>query len=305
MNNINDLSVEALQFYEEHPVEFCRDLIKDVDFDDWQIEAFEALVKDHFVAIKSGSGVGKTVFLSLAQLWFLGTKPFSKVPCTAPSQHQLNDLLWGESHKWISRSEYLSAMLNWTQTKISVKGYEPEWYAVARTARVSPNGHVAEGLQGFHCCSADTEILTYAGWKYFYELKDDDEVLSLDPETGFASYYRPTKIMEYDHLGSMYTVVHQNLNFCVTPNHKMLYKVRSHGKLSKWKLDEVEQITYRHWYINNTFDWKGEDFQKFEIPLHTSKKKVYPPKEVDAATWFNFLGFYLAEGWCTSRGNTV
>jgi len=148
--NAPDLSIEAMQFYEDHPVEFCQDLITGVDFDDWQIEAFDNLIEHHFIAISAGSGVGKTVWLALLLCWFLGTKPFSKVPCTAPSQHQLNDLLWGEAHKWISRSPFLGGMFDWTQTKIAVKKYEPQWFAVARTARVSPNGAVAEGLQGFH-----------------------------------------------------------------------------------------------------------------------------------------------------------
>ena len=298
---MSEISLKAIQYYEEHPVEFCQDLITGVDFDAWQIEAFEALYRNHFVAIKAGSGVGKTVWIVLAMLHFLATKPFSKVPCTAPSQHQLNDLIWGEAHKWISRSEYLSELLKWTQTKITVKGYDPQWFAVARTARVSPNGQVAEGLQGFHCASADSEILTKQGWKFFYQLQDDDKVLSLDPDTGIADYYRLTKIMEYDHLGGMYTVVHQNLDFCFTSKHKMLYKVRSHGKLSPWKKDEIENITYRHWYVNNTFKWKGESFQNFDIPIYTSKQKVFMPKKVDAATWFYFLGFYLAEGWCNTE----
>ena len=144
-----DVSIEALQFYEDHPVEFCRDLIG-VECDTWQRRAFEALIKDHFIAIRAGSGVGKTLWLSLVTMWFLGTKPNSKVPTTAPSQHQLQDLLWGEHHKWISRSTYLQRLMHWTQTKIAVKGYEPQWFAVARTARVSPDGAVAEGLQGFH-----------------------------------------------------------------------------------------------------------------------------------------------------------
>ena len=144
-----DVSKEAIQYYEDHPIEFCKDLIG-VELDAWQERAFEALRDDHFVAIRAGSGVGKTVWLSLATMWFLSTRPFSKVPTTAPSQHQLNDLLWGEHHKWISRSEYLKRLFTWTQTKVAVKNFEPQWFAVARTARTSPDGKVAEGLQGFH-----------------------------------------------------------------------------------------------------------------------------------------------------------
>ena len=65
-----DISIEALQFYEDHPVEFCEDLIG-VRLDVWQKEVLNALRDEHFIAIRSGSGVGKTVLLSLATMWFL------------------------------------------------------------------------------------------------------------------------------------------------------------------------------------------------------------------------------------------
>ncbi|MCD6262300.1 MAG: hypothetical protein J7J52_04690 [Deltaproteobacteria bacterium] len=154
-----NLTVEALQHYSQHPVDFCQDLIEGVDFDRWQIEAFDALTKYRFIAIRSGSGVGKTVFLSLATLWFLATKPFARIPSTAPSQHQLYDLLWSEHSKWIHRSKFLRELLSWTQSKVAVRHHEARWFAIARTAKVSPDGQVAEGLQGFHAESKDDNLL--------------------------------------------------------------------------------------------------------------------------------------------------
>ena len=144
-----DLSLEALQFYEQQPIEFCQDLLG-LKLDTWQEKASEALRDHHFVAIKSGSGVGKSVWISAMASWMLCTKPFSKVPCTAPSKHQLEDVLWGEFYKRIQNSPYMQELVTWTHTKVAVKNYEPSWYAVARTARVSPDGTIAEGLQGFH-----------------------------------------------------------------------------------------------------------------------------------------------------------
>jgi len=146
---MSEISIEALQFYEQHPVEFCEDLLN-LSLDKWQIAASEALRDHHFVAVRSGSGVGKSVWISAMASWMLATKPFSKIPCTAPSKHQLEDVLWGELYKRIQNSPYLQELVNWTHTKVAVKGYEPSWYAVARTARVSPDGTIAEGLQGFH-----------------------------------------------------------------------------------------------------------------------------------------------------------
>lgn len=142
-------NAEAIRYYGSHPVDFAENICH-ITLDPWQKETQIALERDHFVAIRSGSGVGKTTILSLDTCWFLCTKPYAKVPSTAPSQHQLYDILWSEHFKWINRSEILMAMLDWTQTRVGLKGHEPEWYAVARTAKVSPDGTVAEGLQGFH-----------------------------------------------------------------------------------------------------------------------------------------------------------
>ena len=142
-------SFEAISFYAERPDSFCEDFIG-VSLDDWQKKAFDALLQHRYIAIRSGSGVGKTAFISLALIWFLTTHPMSKVPATAPSQHQLFDLLWSECFRWIQRSKYLQKTLDWTAQRIAVKGYEPTWYAVARTATTSPDGAVSEGLSGFH-----------------------------------------------------------------------------------------------------------------------------------------------------------
>lgn len=83
-------------------------------------------------------------------LWFLMTRPYCKIPCTAPSKHQLNDILWADVSYWLHQSPLLEAALEWTSTKVAMKGYEADWFAVARTARVDPKGRVTEGLQGFH-----------------------------------------------------------------------------------------------------------------------------------------------------------
>src|SRR5262252_8165887 len=46
------------------------------------------------VSVRSGHGIGKTTAAALIVLWHLETHDYSKVPCTAPSSHQLRDVLW-------------------------------------------------------------------------------------------------------------------------------------------------------------------------------------------------------------------
>lgn len=89
--------------------------------------------------------------------WFLETHDYAKVPCTAPSSHQLRDVLWGELSKWRRRADevslargehprfWLSKLFKLTTDSF----YDPgarEWGAIARTARKEN----PEALQGFH-----------------------------------------------------------------------------------------------------------------------------------------------------------
>src|SRR5262245_26429529 len=52
------------------------------------------------VSVRSGHGIGKSSSAAWAISWFLETHDYAKVPCTAPSSHQLRDILWAELSKW-------------------------------------------------------------------------------------------------------------------------------------------------------------------------------------------------------------
>lgn len=289
-------TLEVFQFYEENPISFCEEVLG-LQLDEWQKEAFHNLIEYHFVAIRSGSGVGKTFWLSLAIVWFLATKPFSKVPTTAPSQHQLYDLLWSELFKHISKSPFLQGLLNWTQTRLGVRGYDATWYAVARTAQVSPSGDVAEGIQGFHCSSYDTDVLTSSGWKNIAQIDiKRDKLLTKDPETDEAFYEHPSAMFKGFYQGEMYHSVHQSLDFLVTPNHKIPYRSKTRKGFSKMKLDEIQNITYSNWRIEDQFKWEGNDAEVFELPPYFSNRGLFPHLSLNAEMWFTFLGIFVAEG---------
>ena len=109
------------------------------------------------VSVRSGHGIGKSSSAAWAISWFLETHDFAKVPCTAPSSHQLRDILWGELSKWRRKADALSAerghpskyWLTRLFKLVSDSLYDPgakEWGAFARTARKED----PEALQGFH-----------------------------------------------------------------------------------------------------------------------------------------------------------
>lgn len=136
-------SEEAILYYAGHPVEFVQDILKakpDAD----QARIMQSVATNQMTTVRSGHGVGKSAVQAWTVIWFMITHPFPKVPCTAPTQHQLYDILWAEINKWIRGNIALQNTLICTREKLYMKGYPSEWFAVARTASTP------DALQGFH-----------------------------------------------------------------------------------------------------------------------------------------------------------
>jgi len=135
-----------LLYYRGHPVEFVEQVLKARPTEQ-QKGALRALITDRHITIKSGHGTGKTALLGWVALWALSVFAFPKIPCTAPTGHQLEDNLWGEISKW-----HREMVAPWgTNIKVGAEKawntkYPREWFAVARTARAEN----PDALQGFH-----------------------------------------------------------------------------------------------------------------------------------------------------------
>ena len=135
--------------YFRDPVLWANDILG-FEPDVWQRQAMEYLVKYRFLAISTGTGTGKTALDAVIVLWFMSTRPFPKVPCTAPSQAQLYGALWAEIGKWRRQSQLLVDMFKWTKTQIYHRKYQEDWFAVARTSRLQAGKETVESLQGLH-----------------------------------------------------------------------------------------------------------------------------------------------------------
>lgn len=137
------LDAEAILYYADHPVEFTEDVIR-ARPDPEQAKILRSVAANPMTTVRSGHGVGKSAVEAWAVIWFICTHPFPKIPCTAPTQHQLFDILWAEVSKWIRNNKALANELIWTKEKLYMRGYPEEWFAVARTASKP------DALQGFH-----------------------------------------------------------------------------------------------------------------------------------------------------------
>lgn len=85
-----------------------------------------------------------TTVAAWAVLWWLCSFDNAKVPATAPTEHQLSDLLWSEMATWIQAGDLGTDWLHWTATRLAAKRSPRTIFAVARTAST------VEALAGFH-----------------------------------------------------------------------------------------------------------------------------------------------------------
>lgn len=160
------------------------------------------------------------------------------------------------------------------------------------------------------CYHPSTEILTKDGFKYVSDLVVGEHIASYNPITKEADYYPIHKMHEYDYNGDMIRPQRNKripyVDFCVTPNHKMIGKPRKyHGNkyyLGSTEFIEADQISYG-FTVPRTAAWGGKRINHYIIPKNDyndgvgkNNKNGRKTTRFSITAWLKFLGWYLSEG---------
>lgn len=154
------------------------------------------------------------------------------------------------------------------------------------------------------CYDKETELLTNEGWKYFKDLKGNENILSMDLETQKASYYPIVKTIKKHYNGIMYEYKSQTCNFLVTPTHKLIirttnvpkyikegkksvWKQKKNGQFTKdshiywdhgkwkWRFEQIENITNTYFWMPRTCKWEGDNKTLFyTLPKYERRYKI-------------------------------
>jgi len=100
---LNSTVLQKLKEWKNSPLQFVKDCIQ-VTPSEQQVELLLAAGKEKRITIRSGHGTGKDASVSWVILWFMTTRPYAKVVCTAPTARQLKDILVSEISKWLRQS---------------------------------------------------------------------------------------------------------------------------------------------------------------------------------------------------------
>lgn len=238
------LEPRAIRYYGEHPIDYVKEVIGATP-DDNQGPILESCAANQLTSVRSGHGIGKSAVESWVIKWFMYSRPFPKVPCTAPTKHQLHDILWAELNKW-NRQSADGLLFEWTDERFYHKAHREEWFAVPRTAVK------ADALQGFHA---------------------DHVFYVLDEASGVAD-----KIFE-PVLGALSTEG-SRLLACGNPTQLAGWFFDSHNKnrgiYSVFHVDGRNSSRVDQKYIQMIIDMFGEDSDVFRVRVAGDFPKAMP-----------------------------
>ncbi|MHA2243425.1 MAG: DNA polymerase domain-containing protein [Candidatus Hodarchaeales archaeon] len=176
-------------------------------------------------------------------------------------------------------------------------------YKGARVIDPVPGVHFDVAVMDFACLDEETEILTYEGWKNKEDIRENDQVLTLNVNTKRLEYNKVLKRHEYDYNGDMYHLDTDSIEQFITPNHRVLYFDRNRKKevktKMKWKgsisISEVKDME-KYWYaIPYSGNWERERRKKFE----------FNGISLDMDSFLAVYGIFLSDGGVSSNGRAI
>lgn len=144
------------QNYEAFKAEYFEPFIMDKHIT-WQQYQLLLIVEDaengrskKKITVRAGRGVGKSCALSWVIIWYLYTHKRSNVPCTAPTEPHMYDVLWKYLAVWIDKMPPGHKELFEVQARyVRIKERPSDWFARAKTAS-KDNPEALAGLHAKH-----------------------------------------------------------------------------------------------------------------------------------------------------------
>lgn len=168
-----------------------------------------------------------------------------------------------------------------------------ELYAQGRT-KAGKKVTNAKGGQSYHnyglaCFSDDTRIFTESGLKYFYELNENDKVLTFKNDK--LEFQEPKMLISNDYEGEMIHVNTRSVDLLITPNHKMVVKRKTNNQWDvNWDTVTADMLNYKH-KIPTAGDTGHNTIIKPTIKTYNQNFNID-----DTLNWWEFMGYWLSEG---------
>ena len=171
----------------------------------------------------------------------------------------------------------------------------------------------------FCCYDPETEVLTTDGWVKFPELTTAHKVASLQTSADGVDtlqYVVPQEVMNYDFDGKMYKIESNQVDLCVTPNHRMWTATRS--KPDDFRIELAEDLYgARRYYKKNIAKYVPEGVMPPEfvcnsegVPVAFELRGVTETGQdreiiMNFEDWLTLFGIWMAEGCASAATRTI
>ena len=151
------------------------------------------------------------------------------------------------------------------------------------------------------CYSADTEVLTDAGWKPVATVTPADRVASL-ADGRRLEYLHPSAVHRYPHIGKVYALDTTQVSLRVTADHCLYARLRG---ADDYRLVRAEEMFGRRYRMKTDAEWDGEEPATVTLPGSGYTRacgrggrgvKDIPPVTMPTETYLMLLGMFLTDG---------
>ena len=152
------------------------------------------------------------------------------------------------------------------------------------------------------CYSEDTQTLTENGWKYYWEIEEEEKIATFNPKTNGLEYHKPEGgIYLYDYEGPMHHFKNKNVDVLVTPEHDM-WALMNQFQNPRWEKIQAKSLTgHRFSFRTGGINWEGIEPENFLLPFVPYKSNIKFENcirfdRINIYDWLEFLGYYVSEG---------
>ena len=165
------------------------------------------------------------------------------------------------------------------------------------------------------CYRPEAMILTEYGWKHLYEIKEGENVLTLNTSTNEIEIQPVKNIVKYHKDGKMINIKGRCIDDVVTPDHGFpLFNRNNKFKKFVTAKELLETDANAHYYIPKTGTWVGRNDEFMVVPKmeehelgrnirHDLKEKYLQDLVIPMDIFAKFMGIYLSEGSHSKKTN--
>lgn len=165
------------------------------------------------------------------------------------------------------------------------------------------------------CYRPEAMILTEYGWKHLYEIKEGENVLTLNTSTNEIEIQPVKNIVKYHKDGKMINIKGRCIDDVVTPDHGFpLFNRDNKFKKFVTAKELLETDANVHYYIPKTGTWVGRNDEFMVVPKmeehelgrnirHDLKEKYLQDLVIPMDIFAKFMGIYLSEGSHSKKTN--